>query len=88
MKNQSQLKRILLRTMKKGDRLCLITQNHLDNDLEIKDDFYEKDREEIKDPLLFQLLDKYEDIFTEKLIGPSKYDIKHHITLKTGAKPV
>src|SRR6059058_682250 len=74
--------------MQEGDSLYLITQKDLDEALEIPDDFYAKDREDVKDPHLLELLEEYSDIFTEKLTEPSKCDVEHYITLKPDAKPI
>src|SRR3954469_11720556 len=63
-------------------------KKNLDEDLEIPDDFYEKDREEIKNPQLLELLEEYDDIFSKKLTEPSKCDVEHYITLKPDTRPV
>ena len=84
MKTTQQIEEVI----QEGDSLYLITQKDLDEALEITDDFYEKDREEVKDPQLLKLLDEYSDIFAEKLTKPSKCNVEHYITLKPNAKPI
>ena len=75
--------------MEKEDTFCLITKADIEADLEIEPDFYDKDREEISDPDLKALLEKWKHIFRKNLPKepPTKRNVTHHIALEPGTTP-
>ena len=72
------------------DKLYLVNREDLQEEDEPDLDFYDKDREEVKDPELDKILEEYDDIFRESLPPgkPTTRNVEHHIPLIDGAKPV
>ena len=72
-----------------GDIICVISKADIEQELGIDQNFYDRDREEVKDPELDALLEEFSDVFRTELPEgkPAKHKVQHHIRLKPGAKP-
>ena len=72
------------------DQLFLVNREDLEEEDEIDQDFYDKDREDVKDPELDKILLEFDDIFKENLPPgkPTTRNVEHNIPLVEGAKPV
>ena len=82
--------------IEEGDQVCfitadmnLITHADIDEELGIEPDFYEKDRENVDNPKLKALLEKYSRIFRTYLPPdkPTKRNVEHYIDLLPGTTP-